>query len=188
MKFSMVAVVAAAALVLTGCASQAPVAAPVPDKTVSSPSPTPTVSATPTTAPAPVPPPAPTTMALGASGEADFGTVTLHGLEYPFTATGSAARIMTAGKQFAVADVEVCPATSESVDPGDFRVITSDSMSYTFWNVQIGAKDPNLVQSLLSPAAGVCTRGFLTFEVDPGKTISTFVVARATGDPLIWTP
>ena len=47
-------------------------------------------------------------------------------------------------------------------------MLTSDSLNYTLWNVQIGAKDPSLAKSR-----------FVAFEVKPGKTVSSFVVARA---------
>jgi hypothetical protein len=128
------------------------------------------------------------TLSLGAAGTASFGTVTLYGVKYPYSASGAAARIKTAGKEFAVADLKVCPSSSADVDLTSFRVMTAESMSYTFWNVQIGAEDPNLVKSLSGTVAGgVCVRGFLTFEVDPGQKVSQFVVAGRSGSPLIWT-
>lgn len=73
-----------------------------------------------------------------------------------------------------MAGLEVYQSTSEFINSGDSRVLTSESMSYTLRNVRIGAKDPNVVQSR-----------FVTFEADPGKTVNKFVVARVAADPLI---
>ncbi len=125
--------------------------------------------------------------AVGATTPTNYGAVTLYGVKYPYVASGSAASIKTAGKVFAVADLKVCPETSNSIDLDAFRLVSTDASTYTFWNVQIGAETPNLTKALDSPAAGVCSRGFLTYEVDPGKMLTQFVVANKAGDPAIWT-
>ncbi|MFU9030049.1 hypothetical protein ACNAWD_19725 [Rhodococcus erythropolis] len=129
---------------------------------------------------------APVPLGLGEQAQSSSGVVTLHGVDYPVAASGTASRIQTAGKEFAVADLEVCPSSSKGFSASDFRLAASDAVTYTFWNVQVGAQDPNLTKQLHSPAVGVCTRGFLTFEVDPGKSLSQFMLVDGSRSPIIW--
>lgn len=130
--------------------------------------------------------PAPSTgLALGTTGITPIGAVTVYSVDYPVTGSEQAERIKPAGKDFAVADLQVCPSVNQ-VNLSSFRLLASDNTSYTFWNVQIGAEDPNLVPSLAYPAVGVCTRGLLTFPVDPGKSFTRFVVAGGSGTSSTW--
>ena len=136
-----------------------------------------------TSAPVTRTPPAP--LALGQDGQSATGSVSLYSVQSPVTGSELSERIRTDGKEFAVADLKVCPSSSSGFSASDFRLMASDSTAYTFWNVQVGAMDPNLTKSLFDPVVGVCTRGFLTFEVDPGKQLSQFVYAGSTS-ALVW--
>ncbi|AGT93583.1 hypothetical protein O5Y_18760 [Rhodococcus erythropolis CCM2595] len=176
------ATLSVAALALTACTSADNASTAVETTmTTAKPATTPKTSAPKVTSkPAPVP------LGLGEQAQSSSGAVTLHGVDYPVTASGTASRIQTAGKQFAVADLEVCPSSSTGISASNFRLAASDAVTYTFWNVQVGAQDPNITNQLHSPAVGVCARGFLTFEVDPGKTLSQFMLVDGSRSPIIW--
>lgn len=113
----------------------------------------------------------PTVVALGQSATTADGVVTVYSVAFPYPAHGEAADIKDAGDDFAVADIKFCPTTSE-VDVGNFQLSATDDRTFGFWNVQIGARDPNLPDSLMQPVVGRCTRGYLTFEVTHGEKLS----------------
>ncbi len=190
-RLTLIGVLAVA--LLTACGGSSLKASDVTTVPATSASVSATVSDTPTPPPATTAPPTPTPtptptppLTVGASATTAIGTVTLLDVAYPYRGTAEARSIVDAGKQFAVVHLKVCPTVSE-VEMENLRLIASDSTAYTFWNVQIGAETPDIVQSLLQPAIGVCTAGYLTFDVDPGKHFAQFVVVSDTGDATIWT-
>src|SRR5437660_685478 len=116
---------------------------------------------------------------LGQSQTTDLGTVTVFAVHYPVQGTGEANSIKDPGKQFAVADLQVCPTVaapegSPGFQPDDFVVQTSDNRTWSFWNVQIGARDPNIVRPMLNlhGPTMTCVRGWLTFQIDPGEAVT----------------
>ena len=79
----------------------------------------------------------------------------------------SAQRIASPGTKFIVADVQACSKRGSQSFPYEKLILKdSNGRSWTFWNVQIGAKDPNLTNSASDIGAGTCTRGWLTFMVE----------------------
>lgn len=146
-----------------------------------------TTSAEPDT-PAPPPSPTPTAtpaVALGQPQSNGIGQVVLFGVQYPYPAKGEAVSLKTPGTDFAVADIKVCPASSE-VDIDAFTLAASDSTTFTFWNVQIGARSPDIATSLLRASAQTCVRGYLTFEVTHGEKLASFVVVDESGTAITW--
>lgn len=145
---------------------------------------TPTTASMPTTE---ATTPAPSALAPGQTATTAAGNLTVHVISYPVAGSEQAQRIASHGVTFAVADIEVCPSTAAGFSPNDFHLFDSDNHDYTFWNVQIGAKTPNLTKNLYPPIIGVCSRGYLTFEVPPGKRlIALGYVGGSGGSPVIW--
>jgi hypothetical protein len=183
-------VLAAGVLALTGCGGDAqPAAAPTPVATTQTPSPTPTTVAPTTEAPEPEPP------KLGDKQTTELGTATVYAVKFPVKADDWVARdIKDKGVEFAVADIKVC-ANGEvdedgyGFDAGDFQLVDIDSRTYEFWNVQVGARSPNLTDSVGfgtdKPRKGSCKRGWLTFQVPP-KTKIASVEYVSSGSPLTW--
>lgn len=145
---------------------------------------------TPTTAPPTTAEPTtnqtPSALPLGQTATTAAGGLTVHAVSYPVDGSEQAQRIASDGATFAVADIEVCPSASDGFSPSDFHLFDSDNRDYTFWNVQIGARDPNLIGSLLRPIVGRCSRGYLTFEVPPGKHLIGLGYAGGSVSPTIW--
>lgn len=142
------------------------------------------------------PPPAPADPKLGATQTTDLGKVTVYAVKFPVSPQDdSAARIRTKGTAFAVADIKVCSNGTTNADGygfgiEDFQLIDTSDSAYTFWNVQIGARSPNLTDSvsgLDTPRAGSCKRGWLTFELPPKAKVKTVEYAPNGGTPLVWT-
>lgn len=176
-------------VLLTGCggsdaedAAASPNASALPSP-AAFPSPSPTVEPSPSASPSP-----PSPIALGSSQAGDLGDITVYTVNNPVKPQDSSAdRIATDGTEFAVADIKLCAtATTEEYSPSDWQVKDAEDRAYPFWNVQIGAKDPNLTDTMRNIAAGDCTRGFLTFEVLDGTTLTEIVYAPFDGAPLSW--
>lgn len=132
---------------------------------------------------------------LGQAQETDLGTATVYAVKFPVTAADDVARaIRDKGMQFAVADIKACSnGTTDDdgygFDAGDFVLVDSDDRAYEFWNVQVGARSPNLTDTLGfgldKPRGGSCKRGWLTFQVPP-KTKIVAVEYNSSGTPLVW--
>jgi hypothetical protein len=151
----------------------------------------PQTSKPPTAAPEPVAPRA------GRKQETDLGEATVYSVKFPVRAQDSTAMdIRTKGTQFAIVDIKVCAngsvdADGYGFDASSFQLVDTESRSFEFWNVQVGARDPNLtytVSGVDTPRAGSCVRGWLTFELPP-KTKIASVEYRPSGGgtPLTWT-
>ncbi|WP_327042832.1 hypothetical protein OG400_12495 [Micromonospora ureilytica] len=159
-----------------------------------SPSPSAAVSLSPTPATS-TSPPAPAEPKLGQKQATDLGDVTVYSVKFPVQAQNDVATsIRTKGTQFAVADIKACSNGTTDGDGygfsiSDFQLIDTESRTYTFWNVQVGARSPNLTDSLSSvatPRAGACKRGWLTFELPPKTRIVSVEFAPSGGLPLSW--
>lgn len=185
--------------VVAGCGSdgepQSVGASTTPSASASpSPSPSPTASLSPSPA-ASTSTPAPAEPKLGQKQTTDLGDLTVYSVKFPVQAQDDvASRIRTKGMQFAVADIKACSnGTTDGdgygVSISDFQLVDTDSRTYTFWNVQVGARSPNLVDSLsalATPRAGACKRGWLTFELPPKTRIVSVEFAPSGGLPLTW--
>lgn len=123
---------------------------------------------------------------LGEQAVTTAGKVTVYAVSYPVHGSAQAQQIATDGFTFAVADIEVCPSTADGFSASRFRIFDSDKRSYSFWNVQIGAKKPNLTDSLYPSTVGMCSRGYLTFEVPPDKRLIAIAYSDSSGSPPIW--
>jgi hypothetical protein len=122
----------------------------------------------------PPPPTRPPTPTIGTPVTGTNGTITVYGLEFPVVGSSSAEWIKTPGTSFAVADVEVCPQIGPvRVLELDFRVTTSDNRQWENFNTQVGARDPRFGGDELP--AGLCRRGWITFEVGDGSTVTGIV-------------
>jgi hypothetical protein len=159
-----------------------------------SPSPSPTVSLSPTPV-ASISPPAPAEPKLGQKQTTDLGDVTVYSVKFPVQAQDDVATsIRTKGTQFAVADIKACSNGTMDGDGygfsiSDFQLVDTESRTYTFWNVQVGARSSNLTDSLsalATPRAGACKRGWLTFELPPKTRIVSVEFAPSGGLPLTW--
>ena len=138
-----------------------------------------TVATTPTTA-VPVP-------VVGEAITSALGTMTVYSVDYPIVGTESALRIKDPDTDFAVADIQICPTSTLDASPTDFQIQTTDNRTWTFWNVQIGVREPNLTQVLFADiAAGTCVRGWLTFQIGAGATPKTVIYAPSSGRPPRW--
>lgn len=187
------------ALSLAGCGDNpepAPPAAaiapsPAPTTTAPAPGPTPT-TATPTTKA-----PEPEVPGLGDKQTTDLGTATVYSVKFPVRAADETARaIKDKGTEFAVADIKVCSNgvvddDGYGFDAGDFQLVDTESQAYEFWNVQVGARSPNLTDTVGfgndTPRKGSCKRGWLTFELPPKTKVATVEYAPAGGStPLTW--
>jgi hypothetical protein len=127
--------------------------------------------------------------ATGPYSDSGSATVTVYSVTYPVDGSGVAREIRSPGMTFAVADMKVCPTSSEGDIVGGFHLYDSDSSDYQFWNVQVGARDPNLVKALSPAVAGKCSRGFMTFQVPPGKKLSSLTYAAnsdGSGTSVTW--
>ncbi|MFU8873207.1 hypothetical protein [Micromonospora sp. SL4-19] len=163
--------------------------------TSASPSPSPSESPSPSPV-ASTSPPAPTQPKLGQKQVTELGDITVYSIKFPVQAQNDVAtRIRTKGMQFAVADIKVCSNGTVNADGygfsvSDFQLVDTDSRAYTFWNVQVGARSPNLtdtVSSVDTPRKGACKRGWLTFELPPKTRIESVEYSPYDGTPLVWT-
>lgn len=188
------AVLAAGALLLAGCGGEPEVNQP-PAATAPSPTPTtPAPSPTPTTAEPTTEPPEPALPKLGQKQTTDLGTATVYSVKFPVQASGTAARIRDKGMQFAVADIKVCSngevdEDGYAFDAGNFQLVDDQARAYEFWNVQVSARSPNLVDSvsaLDTPRKGSCKRGWLTFQLPPKTKVASVDYSTSGGTPLTW--
>lgn len=181
-----VALPAVAILGISACAGDPAAAPPAPITTWTSPSvsPTPSVVAT-TELPAPK---------LGDKQESALGDLTVYAIKFPVKPQDStASRIKTAGTQFAIADIKACSNGTVDddgygPDASNFFLRDTQDSTYGYWNVQIGARSPNLTDSLVGsdqPRKGSCKRGWLTFEVPPGTRIKA-VDYTSSSSSLTW--
>lgn len=179
LKVALLSLGVVLALTFSGCAS------------ASAPAETPTQSASaraesvkPATTPSP---PAPTSGALGTELSTENWNITLIAAD---AAAGSeqAQRIADPGKKFVALDVSACAIPTTLDFPyRDLAVVDTDGRSWTFWNVQIGAVDPNLTDTASTIPAGGCTRGWLTMLLDEAAVPATVTFADAdTGERLTW--
>jgi hypothetical protein len=164
--------------------------------------PAPTVTVTVTETPGTTPTPASTAASsepasheprFGDHQTTDLGPITVFALKFPVAPQDDMAnRIATKGMQFAVADIKVCSNGTKTSDgymfsAEDFQVVDTEDRSYTFWNVQIGARSPNLTDSLTDTMrAGSCTRGWLTFQLPPKAKVRSVEFAPYEGTALSW--
>lgn len=180
-------------MLLAGCGDDAepeqPAVAP-PPPTTQSPSPVPT-TAEPTTVP-----PEPVAPKLGQEQTTELGTATVYSVKFPVQDADESARdIRDDGMQFAVVDIKVCAngetdADGYGFDAGNFQITDSQSRAYEFWNVQVGARSPNLTDSvsgLDTPRKGACKRGWLTFQLPPRTRVASVeYTPSGGGTPLTW--
>lgn len=198
MKRTLIALCAAVvSLPIGGCAPSGGSAAQdiAPSETVTvtaspSPSEPPSPSNSPSSTKTPKPPPPP---GLGDKQLSDLGAVTVYAVEFPVEPQDSSAtRISTKGMQFAVADIKVCSNGSTTSDgyqysPDEFVVVDRQDRSYSFWNVQISARNPDLTDSLFdNMKAGMCTRGWITYELPSGTKVRELAYTPYEGAPLVW--
>lgn len=179
-KFALLPLGVVLALTLGGCAS-------TPDPAVT---PTQTGSAIagseePTSTPTPTA--APTSGALGTELSTENWKITVIAAD---AAAGSeqAQRIADPGKKFVALDISACaiPATLD-FPYRDMAIVDTDGRSWTFWNVQIGAIDPNLTDTASTIPAGQCTRGWLTILLDEAAVPSTVTFSDAdANERLTW--
>ncbi|MEV4619935.1 excalibur calcium-binding domain-containing protein [Asanoa sp. NPDC049573] len=143
----------------------------------------------------PIPATAPTLPELGQKQTTALGDATVYAVRFPVTAQDeTATAIRTAGMQFAVADIKVCSngtvdSDGYTFDYSDFTLVASDDTAFSFWNVQVGARSPNLTDTLSSlnlMRAGSCRRGWLTFEVPPKTKLKAVEYTSSGGVPLVW--
>jgi hypothetical protein len=186
----VLAVLAASALALAGCGGDPePVPPAAAASTTPDPTPPPSPAAEPTTeAPEPAAP------KLGDKQTTELGTATVYAVKFPVRADDETARdIADKGTQFAVADIKVC-ANGEvdedgyGFDAGNFQLVDTQSRAYEYWNVQVGARSPNLTDSVSgvdTPRKGSCKRGWLTFQLPPKAKIAS-VEYVSSGTPLTW--
>lgn len=154
------------AITLNGCASET---AATPTQSASATA----ESVKPTPTPTPTPLPAPTSGALGAELSSDNWKVTVIAAD---TVAGSeqAQQISEPGKKFVVLDISACAIPTTLDFPyQDLALIDAGGRSWTFWNVQIGAVDPNLTHTASAIPAGQCTRGWLTMLLDEAAAPAT---------------
>ena len=106
------------------------------------------------------------------------------------TVAGSdqAQRIVDEGTKFVVLDISAC-AIPETLDfqTRDVKLVDTDGRNWTYWNIQIGAVDPNLTKVDNDIPAGECTRGWLTMVVDEVAVPATVVFTDdETSERLTW--
>jgi hypothetical protein len=131
---------------------------------------------------------------LGQTQSTDLGKATVYDVDFPVAGTGSAQDIRSKGKQFAVVDIKVCANGTEdddgyNFDASNFELTDKDSRTYDFWNVQIGARSPNLMDSVNGNDAqrkGSCKRGWLTFQLPAKTKIKSVDYNPSGGTPLTW--
>lgn len=122
---------------------------------------------------------------FGTSVSTGDGKITIYSLQYPYPPSGEAADIKDPGDDFAVADIKFCPLSSDA-DYSNFQLSATDSRTFTFWNVQIGAEEPNLTDSLGDASPGACVRGYLTFEVTHGEKLRHIRYVDLNGNAATW--
>jgi hypothetical protein len=94
------------------------------------------------------------TASSGKTKTTDLGDITAYTVEFPVTPQDETANdIGTQGMQFAVADIKDCSNGTTSSDgygyfPSDLQLVDIDDRVYSFWNVQISARIPNLTDAL----------------------------------------
>jgi hypothetical protein len=119
------------------------------------------------------------------------------GVQYPVAGSAQAQQEQafqgTQNEQLAVADIQVCPtatplSASDGFLPNNFDLLTSDQRTWQFWDIQIGALDPDIVQPMLGlhGPTTACVRGYLTFEVDPGEIVTGVTYEDPSGPPVTW--
>lgn len=180
-------------LVLAGCGDADPGQTPAPTSpsaTTPSPSPASTTAEPTTEAPAPAVP------KLGQKQTTTLGTATVYAVKFPVQAQDETARdIRDKGFEFAVADIKVCSngvvdEDGYGFDASNFQLTDSQAQTYEFWNVQVGARSPNLsdsVSALDTPRKGACKRGWLTFQLPPKTKVVAVEYAPSGGSaPLTW--
>lgn len=195
-------------LIVAGCGGGTPTGAPTSAASVetSSSSPATTTSAsasatpTPTTGPTPTAGPTaaerePALPRLGQRQRTNLGQVIVYSVKFPVEGTDDARGIRTKGTRFAVVDIKACAngsvdADGYGFDASNFQLTDDDDRTYEFWNVQVGARSPNLTDSLSAldtPRKGACKRGWLTFELPPKtKVRSVDYNPTGGGTPLTW--
>jgi len=100
-----------------------------------------------------------------------------------------AQRVAGPGKKFVALDISACAIPSTLDFPHrDLAVVDTDGRSWTYWNVQIGAVDPNLTDTDNAIPAGQCTRGWLTMLLDESAAPATVTFSDMdTEERLTWT-
>jgi hypothetical protein len=99
-----------------------------------------------------------------------------------------AQRIADEGTQFVALDISACaiPAILD-FDTGDVKLVDTDGRNWTYWNVQIGAVDPNLNKSDTDIPPGECTRGWLTMMIaEDAVPASVTFTDDVSGERLEW--
>ena len=147
-------------------------------------------SSTSTTEPSTTQPTTPAEPKLGQQQITDLGTAAVYAVRFPVKASDDVANsIRDKGMQFAVADIKVCSNGSVDSDGYGFSasnlvLVDTDANAYEFWNVQVGAKNPNLTDTVGfgtdKPRASSCKRGWLTFQLPPKTQIATVEYKSAT--------
>jgi hypothetical protein len=200
---ALTGLVASTVLIAAGCGggpggqASAPPSATTPSvaTTTMSPTTTPPTSPAATTRPTTTTKPKPAEPKVGQRQTTNLGTAIVYSVKFPVQGTSQARDIRTKGTKFAVADIKVCANGTVDddgygFDAGNFQLTDTDDRTYEFWNVQIGARSPNLVDSvsgLDKPRKGSCKRGWLTFELPPRTKIkSVDYNPSGGGTPLTW--
>ena len=158
-------------------------ATPSQTSTSNRPTPTPTLA---DTEPQPVVP------KVGDTQQTDLGAVTVYKVEFPASDPENQ-DIATKGTAPAVVDLKACgngTATSDGYwfDASSFLLTDAGGRNYSYWNVQVGAREPNLTDALPldAPKGGVCRRGWLTFELPPKAEIVSVDYGPYEGAGLSW--
>ena len=181
----------AACLALAGCGGDGGA------RRTADPAATVTVTATPTptptsSAPSTAKPPQPVVPKVGDTQQTDLGTVTVYKVDFPADNPQNQ-EIATKGTAPAVVDIKVCgngTATSDGYwfDASSFLLTDAGGRNYSFWNVQVGAREPNLTDALPleAPKGKVCRRGWLTFELPPEANLVSVDYGPYEGTALSW--
>lgn len=151
----------------------------------------------PATTEPPTSPSVPPEPKLGTTQTTDLGEATVYSVKFPVKAQDSTANaIRDKGMQFAVADIKVCANGQVDADgygfsASNFLLVDVDARTYEFWNVQVGARSPNLTDSVGfgtdTPRKGSCKRGWLTFQLPPNsKIVAAEYSPSGGGTPLTW--
>jgi hypothetical protein len=198
MKRFLTATAAIALMSVSGCGGdQKPTAGTPTSSTPTAVTTAPSLPAStePTVPPTTEPPP-PADPKLGQTQTTTLGTATVYAVKFPVKAQDSTANdIRDKGMLFAVADIKACSngevnEDGYGFDASDFQLVDTESRTYEFWNVQLGAKAPNLTNSLgfgtETPRKGSCKRGWLTFQVPPKTKITAVEYNPSGGTPLVW--
>lgn len=182
-KVPVLALAVVLAVTVGGCAAES----------TSDASPTQSASATakpvkPTPSPSLTPQAAPTSGTLGTELSTDNWKITLIAAD-AVAGSEQAQRIAGPGKKFVALDVSACAIpTNLDLPYSDLAVVDTDGRSWTFWNVQIGAVDPNLTDTASAIPAGQCTRGWLTMLLDEAAAPATVTFSDVdTSERLTWT-